>query len=235
MVTEAGGLAGRVLFCWTLSIVGPAPFTVHAQLAPSNPRWSPDGEWVVFHADVSGQTDIFMQRIADGHLERLTSGPEMDYGPEFSPDGSRIAFYSGSGSEYGLTLLERDGTERRDLGCGGSYEGNPHFSHDGTRLAFSSNRDGNHEIYVVDVAGTDCRRITDHPGNDWTPRFSPDDRLESGVVAGRPTDPDRGDDRGTRHPDGGPARRDGTASRDEASEMTVGRRRGLRVLAQEAA
>ena len=42
------------------------------------------------------------------------------------------------------------------------------------KIAFVSFRDGNREIYVMNADGSNQTRLTDNPGQDWSPKWSPD-------------------------------------------------------------
>ncbi len=60
------------------------------------PTVSPDGEWVAYASDRSGEgnLDIWMQRLSGGEAVRLTRDAADEREPTFSADGSRIAFRS---------------------------------------------------------------------------------------------------------------------------------------------
>ena len=62
----------------------------------TEPAISPDGEWVAYASDRSGEghLDIWIQRLSGGEAVRLTRDPADDREPTFSADGSRIAFRS---------------------------------------------------------------------------------------------------------------------------------------------
>jgi hypothetical protein len=57
-----------------------------------NPRWSPDGNRVVFSAVVGGLTDLFLLDLEARSTTRLTEDPFADIQPGWSPDGSRVIF-----------------------------------------------------------------------------------------------------------------------------------------------
>ena len=47
---------------------------------------------------------------------------------------------------------------------------------DVSHIAFSSKRDGNYDIYMMDTKGKNLQKLTNHPGNEYSPAFSPDGR-----------------------------------------------------------
>ncbi len=69
----------------------------------SDPRISPDGEWVVYvrqFADVMtdrNYSNLWLVRADGGEHRPLTTGKFLDASPRWSPDGSRIAYMSNRG------------------------------------------------------------------------------------------------------------------------------------------
>lgn len=57
------------------------------------PTWSPDGEWIAFLSDRSGQNEVYVLSIAGSRLTQLTADPNLDWlGPlSWSPGGQTIA------------------------------------------------------------------------------------------------------------------------------------------------
>ena len=55
----------------------------------------------------------------------------------------------------------------------GSAEGQVQLA--AIKIAFQSNRDGNHEVYVMNADGTNLVNFTNHPADDQSPRWSPDE------------------------------------------------------------
>ena len=67
------------------------------------PSWSPDGKYLLFRSDRSGNADIFRVRKDGSDLQPLTTDEAEDIYPAFSPDGERIVFQS-----------DREAPSRRD-------------------------------------------------------------------------------------------------------------------------
>ena len=59
-----------------------------------SPRWSPDGEWLVFDRNVKDNSYIFKIRINGTDLLQLTSDPSAESMPSWSRDGEWIYFSS---------------------------------------------------------------------------------------------------------------------------------------------
>ncbi|TRZ41457.1 alpha/beta hydrolase family protein [Robertkochia solimangrovi] len=58
----------------------------------TNPKWSPDGQWIAFSSDRDEKNQIFVIRSAGGEAIQLTGteGSVSDF--DWSPDGKQIAF-----------------------------------------------------------------------------------------------------------------------------------------------
>ncbi len=60
-----------------------------------NPYLSPDGKWVAFSAEYSGNTNVYIVPAEGGQPRRLTWHPGADLVEGWAPDGTRIVFASG--------------------------------------------------------------------------------------------------------------------------------------------
>jgi eukaryotic-like serine/threonine-protein kinase len=103
-----------------------------AELFPSA---SPDGKWIVYTGEASGNRDIYLQSVSGQTAINLTKdSPDEDEQPAFSPDGERIAFRS-SRDGGGIFVMGRTGEGVRRITRAGF---NPAWSPDGNALVFTS-------------------------------------------------------------------------------------------------
>ncbi len=58
------------------------------------PVWSPDGKWIAFASDRSGNFDIYIMPAEGGPAKRLTYYSSGDFPTSFTPDGSAVLFIS---------------------------------------------------------------------------------------------------------------------------------------------
>jgi Tol biopolymer transport system component len=58
------------------------------------PAGSPDGEWVAWQTDMTGNDEVFMARIDGTEKRNLTNHPALDGHPWFSRDGRWLVFES---------------------------------------------------------------------------------------------------------------------------------------------
>jgi Tol biopolymer transport system component len=151
----------------------------------TEPTLSPDGEWVAYASDRSGEgnLDIWVQRLSGGEPVRLTRDAADEREPTFSADGSRIAFHSGREGGGIYVIPAHSGGEARLLVPGGAH--GPRFSPDGSWLAYSTGpgrfstdkaAGAFGQTYLIPSAGgKSTRLLPDFVSVAW-PIWSPDGR-----------------------------------------------------------
>ena len=84
-MTESDGAELSVLTLATGDVDRPFPSPANE----SNPRISPDGQWVVYQSDESGETDVYLRRFPDGERRWRVSNAGGLY-PKWGPSGDEI-------------------------------------------------------------------------------------------------------------------------------------------------
>ena len=142
------------------------------------PRWSPDGQRIVFCSSRNGWWDIY-SIDSDGTNEiRLTTHETGEWSPTWSPDGLRIAFVSQRDGHDSIHIMDSDGKNETRLTENDRHDEYPRWSPDGRRIAYVSahreNNGQNREIYVMDADGSNKTRLTQHVKDDWLLTWSSD-------------------------------------------------------------
>jgi TolB protein len=132
----------------TISVAEAQPVTAGSQ-AIEGIGVSPDGRWLVFDSNRSGNQDIYRVELPDGVPEQLTTDPADDFLPSWSPDGQEIAFYSFRHGSRDLHVMTAEGGSLQRLTDDPAQERYPDWSPDGNQLVFYSDRSGRQEIYVI--------------------------------------------------------------------------------------
>jgi TolB protein len=110
---------------------------------------SPDGKWLIFDSNRSGNQDIYKMPIGGGEYERLTTHPSDDFLPSWSPNGNEIVFYSFREGNRDIHLMTADGGSIRQLTDDPAQERYPDWSPDGKHIVFMSDKTGRQELFVI--------------------------------------------------------------------------------------
>ncbi len=156
------------------------------------PTLSPDGRWMAFVSDRTGDFEILLRQMSGGPTINLTQHPGDDVQPAFSPDGNQIAFVSSRGgtsdvlfAQPGLPLLGGDvwvmpalgGSTARKIADKGNF---PSWSPDGTALIYTAGPWFGQRIRRVSAAGGTSTEIpivfptNRAPGHLTYPHYDPD-------------------------------------------------------------
>ena len=118
----------------------------------TEPSWSPDGRFIAYSSDQSGNFDIWVRSVGEGNSVQVTNSTAHDWQPNWSPDGLSLVFRSEIDGG-GLFVVPALGGSERKL-CGFGYR--PRWSPDGSQVLFySSAYTGSvkSKAYVINSAG----------------------------------------------------------------------------------
>jgi len=173
---------------YTLPFVGGNP-TLITPMAPSYLHgWSPDGKYLAYCAERSGNYDVYIIPATGGVEQRLTDAEGLDDGPEYSPDGKYIWFNSVRTGLMQVWRMRADGTEQTQMTFHEDLNSwFPHVSPDGKQvvyICYHSNdvAPGDHpanknvELRLMPANGGESRQLTKLFGgqgtlnvNSWSP------------------------------------------------------------------
>ena len=149
-------------------------------VAERYPAWSPNGKYVAYWSDKSGEYELTIRDLTKGAEEsQLTNlGPGYRYNLYWSPDSKKLSFV-----DQTMTIQVFDmGTKQvtpvdRDLTLfeGGLRGWRCSWSSDSRWMAFSRAQDnGNSAIYLYDSESNDLHKATNGFYSDMHPTFDPD-------------------------------------------------------------
>lgn len=139
-------------------------------------RVSPDGRWLVYDSDLSGNSDVYRVPVTGGETERLTSGPLDQFRGVLSPSGRELVYHTFRTGSRNLFLTPLDGGPVQQLTRSPGQGSMANWSPDGTALALFDI--GKAEVLVMrrDSNGRwGTPRFSG--GTGWRPEWSPDGRL----------------------------------------------------------
>jgi tricorn protease len=139
------------------------------------PRWSPDGKYISYYSDASGEYEIYLLENKKGATPRqLTSGSSAwKYDPEWSPNSKFLMYFdrtlqlklvdAETGKTTVITHADRDEIQ--------SYS----FSFDSKWITYSKEgANGLGAVWVYNIDKAENKQLTDDRFNDGAPVFSTD-------------------------------------------------------------
>jgi len=175
-----------ILFCWLTAVIATQ---VQSQGPPSNPkddlaasvarmarvgsavapRFSPDGKWVSYIANMSGAPQVWIVSSEGGYPRMVTNGDDPVTQQEWSPasDWLAIAIAPGGGLNTQVYVVKPDGTGMRLLTQGGK-DNNAFdaWTDDGKQIAIDSSRNdpASRDSFMIDLASGNVRLVAKNPG-----------------------------------------------------------------------
>lgn len=153
------------------------------------PRWSPDGNSIVYTSYKTGFPDIYRLDLLSQRREVVADYNGLNMDARYSPDGSRLAMILSGNSNADIWIREANG-QMNNLTKSRGLEAAPAWSPDGTRLVYTSDERGGPQLYVIPSRGGTARRLrTDISGDcaqpDWNPVFENQIAFSAAMGAGR--------------------------------------------------
>jgi tricorn protease len=162
---------------WTIPAENGMPRTITRtdDVVERHPEWSPDGKWIAYVSDETGEYEIYItQSDGRGETKKLTNlrGGYIE-GINWSPDSEKIAFFDSSGRLRILDVESKDLKQvyKRTLhgrGVGISW------SHDSNWLAFADNpseRVLNTAVFLYSLPDEELTQVTSGMFADTWPCF----------------------------------------------------------------
>lgn len=144
------------------------------------PAWSPDGKYVAYWSDKSGEYELTIRDLTQGAKEtKLTAmGPGFRYHIYWSPDSKKMSWVDQT-MTFHIYNMETNALDRVDqdgrLFEGGLRNWKPSWSSDSKWLAYEKSQpNGNGAIYLYNLATKESKQVTSGFYNDQNPTFDPD-------------------------------------------------------------
>ena len=144
------------------------------------PAWSPDGKYIAYWSDKSGEYELTVRDLSNGNKEKqLTQlGPGFRYNLYWSPDSKKLAFVDQT-MTMRIYHMESNTLDRVDqdffLFEGGLRGWTPSWSPDSRWLAYSRTVDNsNNALFIYDSKDKKSKQASSGFYNDLNPVFDPE-------------------------------------------------------------
>jgi len=117
------------------------------------PSWHPDGTAILYHANRSGDVQIYERTLRSSQPTRVSIGQGPNLVAHMSADTTQLVFASERDGNREIYLLQIDDAGVTRLTTRAGRDGYPKFSPDGTSIAYHSKF--NEEQTVVTVLDLD--------------------------------------------------------------------------------
>jgi TolB protein len=139
-----------------------------------SPSWSPDGRKLAYVSFERGNSSIYIQDIATGARELVSSFRGINGAPSFSPDGRKLALTLSRSGNPEIYVMDLGSKQLTQLTNQFGIDTEPTWSADGASIYFTSDRSGNPQIYRVASSGGGASRVTFQGNYNASPSVSYD-------------------------------------------------------------
>ncbi len=136
------------------------------------PTFSPDGKWMLFSSNRSGNLDLWKMSTETGAIRRITEDLADDWDPAFTRDGRSILWSSNRSGHFEIWMCAADGTGARQVTQDGYDAENPTTTPGDTWIVYNSGNPAHTGIWKMRADGTEAALLV--PGSWSTPDVSPD-------------------------------------------------------------
>src|SRR6266403_354576 len=136
-----------------------------------NPAWSPDGKWIAYLSDKTGEYEVYLRPQMGGEDVRVTTdGGMYRYGPTWSPDSKKLLYWDKLHRQWWISTEEKKPIQVDQGDYGDITDGS--WAPDSQWIAYSKNdRRGAGQLFLYSLDQKKPTKVSDGFYNDTNPIF----------------------------------------------------------------
>ncbi|HUC55408.1 MAG TPA: PDZ domain-containing protein [Candidatus Cybelea sp.] len=143
----------------------------HSRVHELNPAWSPDGKWIAYLSDQTGEFEIYTRPQMGGAETRITTdGGVYRYGPGWSPDSKKLVYWDKLHQLWFISLDDKKPVlvDKSDYGDINDASWSP----DGLWLTYSKpHRRGSSDVFLYSLGSKKITMVSSGFYSDNNPVF----------------------------------------------------------------
>jgi TolB protein len=138
----------------------------------TEPRFSPDGQWIYFTSDRGGSPQIYRMPAGGGEPQRITFEGSYTVSPRISPDGKTLAYITRNSGKFQVALLDLS-TRQAQILTDSEHDESPSFSPNGRMILLATVLGGRGVLSAVSADGRMKQRLSIAAGDVREPAWGP--------------------------------------------------------------
>src|SRR6266852_1270778 len=145
--------------------------TDHSSIHELNPAWSPDGKWIAYLSDKTGEYEVYTRPQMGGEETRITTGGGVyRFGPVWSPDSKKLLYWDKLHKLWYVSVEDKkpilvDTADYADITDGS-------WSPDSLWLAYSkTHRRGSNDVFLYSLGTKKISQLSAGFYNETNPVF----------------------------------------------------------------
>jgi TolB protein len=145
-------------------------------ISDRQPAFAPDGDWLMFSSNRSGNLDLFALSTRTGAMRAVVDDPAEEWDPAWTPDGRSILWSSNRSGNLEIWMANRDGTGVRQVTHDGVDAQNPTMTRDGQWIVYSTANPAHRGLWKIHPDGSGPQQLLANSSL-RLPEVSPDGKL----------------------------------------------------------